>query len=375
MSIKRLGKNRYLVRVVVARIAGRQKFHNKTIHGERSEAEAYEKEIISRRNKGLAVAPSSITLDAHIQRWLTSRRAKGNVRENSLETYQEFLGRYVQPLVGSVRLAQLNPLHIEVIIEELLAKNLSPNTVRNTLTILHACLRQAVRWGLLYANPVDAVELPSTTRPQSRAFDETEARAFLRALIDSPLRALFTFALYTGLRPEEYLGLAWSDLDLDACVVRVRRTLVWRRLSKGWYFGKPKSKKSEREVSFRPALVEILKEHKRYQAEVSMKARRFYRYDLELVFADGLGLPLRRQDISRKYLKPVVAAAEIEGRVTLYCLRHTYATLLLAGNEKPKTVSENMGHSRVAFTLDTYAHVLPTMREDSALLLEKILKS
>ena len=68
-------------------------------------------------------------------------------------------------------------------------------------------------------------------------------------------------------------------------------------------------------------------------------------------------------------------AAQIEGRVTLYCLRHTYATLLLAGNEKPKTVSDNMGHALVAFTLDTYAHVLPSMRDEAALKLEKILKS
>ncbi|MCA1557424.1 MAG: tyrosine-type recombinase/integrase, partial [Acidobacteria bacterium] len=106
-----------------------------------------------------------------------------------------------------------------------------------------------------------------------------------------------------------------------------------------------------------------------------MKVRKHYRYDLDLVFANDLGLPLRRYDVWKNCFKPVVEAAGIEGRATLYTLRHTYATLLLAAHEQPKTVSENMGHANVAFTLDTYAHVLPSQRDHAAVKLEKILKS
>jgi integrase len=47
-------------------------------------------------------------------------------------------------------------------------------------------------------------------------------------------------------------------------------------------------------------------------------------------------------------------------------LRHTDASLLLAVGVNPKGVSERLGHSSVAFTLDTYAHVIPGMQPDAA---------
>jgi integrase len=57
----------------------------------------------------------------------------------------------------------------------------------------------------------------------------------------------------------------------------------------------------------------------------------------------------------------------------LYDLRHTHATLLLLAGENPKVVSERLGHANVAFTLDTYAHVLPSMQEEATAKLEAIL--
>ena len=47
-------------------------------------------------------------------------------------------------------------------------------------------------------------------------------------------------------------------------------------------------------------------------------------------------------------------------------LRHTYATLSLQNGVDPKTVSANLGHFSVAFTLDKYAHVSRTMMQNSA---------
>ena len=52
---------------------------------------------------------------------------------------------------------------------------------------------------------------------------------------------LFALALTTGMRPEEYLGLQWKDVDLKQGIVIVRRALVWRSVGGGWYFGEPKT--------------------------------------------------------------------------------------------------------------------------------------
>jgi len=60
-------------------------------------------------------------------------------------------------------------------------------------------------------------------------------------------------------------------------------------------------------------------------------------------------------------------------RVRLYDLRHTAATLALAAGVSPKVVSEQLGHANAAFTLDTYAHVLPHMQDEAAAKVEAML--
>jgi integrase len=49
--------------------------------------------------------------------------------------------------------------------------------------------------------------------------------------------------------------------------------------------------------------------------------------------------------------------------VRFHELRHTHASLLLQAGEHAKVVSERLGHSSVAFTLDTYGHLMPGMEE------------
>ncbi len=53
-------------------------------------------------------------------------------------------------------------------------------------------------------------------------------------------------------------------------------------------------------------------------------------------------------------------------KVRLHDLRHTHASLLLQAGEHAKVVSERLGHSSVAFTLDTYGHLMPGMEAGAA---------
>ncbi|MFO0806702.1 MAG: tyrosine-type recombinase/integrase [Gemmataceae bacterium] len=73
------------------------------------------------------------------------------------------------------------------------------------------------------------------------------------------------------------------------------------------------------------------------------------------------GRAVTPNEITRQYLRPLLAAAGLPD-MGAYALRHTCATLLLAGGVNPKIVSERLGHSSVTITLDTYSHVLPGMQ-------------
>lgn len=55
----------------------------------------------------------------------------------------------------------------------------------------------------------------------------------------------------------------------------------------------------------------------------------------------------------------------------LHDLRHAFATRLLEASVHPKVVSEALGHSSVAFTMDTYQHLMPTMQEQAVRAIEE----
>jgi len=57
--------------------------------------------------------------------------------------------------------------------------------------------------------------------------------------------------------------------------------------------------------------------------------------------------------------------------LSFHGLRHVHATLLLSAGTNPKVVSERLGHSNIAITMDIYIHVLPGLQEAAALAIDK----
>jgi len=83
------------------------------------------------------------------------------------------------------------------------------------------------------------------------------------------------------------------------------------------------------------------------------------------VFTNGQGGPLDGHNLARRHLPRILEEAGLP-QIRLYDLRHTAATLALSAGVPVKVVSEMLGHSSVALTLDVYSHVLPHMQEDAA---------
>jgi integrase len=92
---------------------------------------------------------------------------------------------------------------------------------------------------------------------------------------------------------------------------------------------------------------------------------------IDLVFKTVSGHPMNA-DCLAKHFRSIIRMAGLP-RIRLYDLRHTAATLALAAGVSPKVVSEQLGHASTAFTLDTYAHVLPHMQDEAAAKVEAML--
>jgi integrase len=165
-------------------------------------------------------------------------------------------------------------------------------------------------------------------------------------------------SLETGMRPEEYLALQWADLDLVKNEVEIFRTLYWPRSGGYQFIDRTKSKNSRRKISVSPELMKQLRDHHAtqliYKAGMSAKGKW---QEHNLMFAGDTGAPFFPHNLGR-YFKRILTNAGLDSSMRLHDLRHSCATLLLTNGVNPKIVSERLGHASVAFTLDTYCHVL-----------------
>lgn len=355
------------------------------------EAKAFLDSKLEEKRSGGVVKPSEATLGAFLGEWLTATAASR--RENTQQVYSDFADRYLKPLLGSRKLADLQPLAIQRAYQDLLNRPLSPRTVRYAHSILHNALDQAVKWRMLSVNPAKGVELPKPKPTRTmRPLDTAEAKRFLdacRARDDEgkPLHRLgvyFELAVDTGMRPSELLALRWRDLDLKARDVKVRHTLVRAKHGGPWLLAEPKTACGKRSIPVMPKTAESLGQWKHRQAEERMKAGDVWRGEHNpahgFVFTTLTGEPLEIRNLSLRDLVNVAKAAGLareippktarrkptyRSLITLYDLRHTCATLMLTAGVNPKVVSERLGHASVVITLNTYSHVLPTMQADA----------
>ena len=184
---------------------------------------------------------------------------------------------------------------------------------------------------------------------------------FLKAALATPHGPALAVAVATGMRPSEYSGLKWPDIDWARQTVHVVRSL--RRLNGKWCFADTKRWRSRRPIKLQSWIVDIL--HALYVARTTAStSNNPFPECIDLIFKTVSGEPMNADRLAKHFR----AILELTGlpRIRLYDLRHTAATLALAAGVSPKVVSEQLGHASTAFTLDTYAHVLPHMQDEAA---------
>jgi integrase len=358
----------------------------------RAGAKAFVQGTLEDLRGGKLVTPSTLSLDAYLDHWLETA-AKPALRPNTFASYRESLALYIRPELGRFQLDKLTPLLLQHHLESLgkrkvrvqrrkkakgkgapsapaPPRTIAPRTIRYAFSVLAAALRQAVRWRILPLNPLEAVTLPRVPRREMRALDTEAARAFLIAAKGSRHEALFKLALATGMRPSEYLGLQWQDVDLKKGAVSVQRALIG---SGGhWQLAETKTPRSRRTIPIPESVAEALRRHKAAQKEERFSRGPAWK-DHGLVFTNEIGGPLARQNVLRRHFRPLLRKAGLPDTYTLYQLRHTAATLLLSAGVHPKVASERLGHASITMTLDTYSHVLPTMQQEASDKVEELL--
>jgi len=123
------------------------------------------------------------------------------------------LHRYVRPVLGERVLAALRPLDLQAMYQHMTERGLSARTIRYAHVLIKCAMQQAVRWRLLLENPADGLKVPQQVRNEMRCLTIEQARALLKAAEGTKYGPVLAVALTTGMRPSEYLGLKWQDID------------------------------------------------------------------------------------------------------------------------------------------------------------------
>jgi integrase len=372
MPIVKRGKDTWLVRIFLGRDEhGKTRFFNETVKGKKKDADELETKKKRELDLGIFIEHSKITVDEYLDKWFEVS-AKPRLKYRTYEDYIEYMKRYVRPSIGKKLLSKIKPLDIQAIYSEMLKNGLSPRTVRYAHAILSSALKQAVKWQILAINPASMTDLPQNHRKEMKALSPKEAQRFLNAARDDKWYAVFSLAITTGMRPEEYLGLQWKDIDFKKATATIQRALVWKRKGGGWSLQEPKTSQSRRTIPLPSSVLRELKIHRKKQLEERISLGQAYQNG-DFVFATEIGTPILTSNITRRHFKPLLKKAKLPENIRLYDLRHTCATLLLSADISPKVVAERLGHSTVVLTLDTYSHVLPSMQKNATDELEQML--
>ena len=236
----------------------------------------------------------------------------------------------------------------------------APRTVVQTYRVLSSALKQAVRWQLIAVNPASAVTPPRVERAALQIPNAEGVLNLLSAATGTWIAVPLLVAVSTGLRRGELLGIRWRDVDLSGGFIRVTGAI--QRQGGALIRVEPKSARGRRTVGLPDITVEALRAHKTEQSVRQTMIGQAWQGG-DLVFDRGDGATIDPDSLTHAFGR---LAKELGVKVRLHDLRHAYATLLLLADVHPKIVSEALGHSSTAFTMDTYSHVVPSMQRRAA---------
>jgi integrase len=293
----------------------------------------------------------------------------GPLAPTTRRRYADAIAR-IGAVIGSVKLADLEPDHVEHLRDNLLAAGLAPQTVADVLRVLSQALRRAVAKGWLDRNPADPdlVNRPAGDPAPFTLITPELAESILRAVRGSdPWDVAANLALGITLRREEVLGLRWLDVDLDARTLAVRSTLTYA--DRELHEGGPKSKAGGRTIELPGFVVEALRRHRAAQGERRLIAGAAWQEE-DFVVDRGDGSPWSPPSFSKGWSR--FAMRHGFGDVTFHGLRHGAATLLLAAGVPDPVAVRIMGHADTRI-LRRYQDVVPALQRDAAERMEALI--
>lgn len=276
------------------------------------------------------------TLADYCGRWLG---LQAHLADSTLAGYRSTFAAMLVPRLGHLPIDQITPSQLGLAFEQHGWK--SAKARNNALTPIRGVFELALRDKAVESNPADLLRAGKVQNPEPDPLTLEEVEAVLGWFAgqrDEQTVNYFEFAIFSGLRTSELIGLEWRDVDLRRRTVRVQRATV---------HGKAKAQTKTAKAR------DVDLTERAHAALLRQKAHSYLAGGV--VFLDPITSRAYNNDKPpRVQWAAALKALGMRYRVA-YQTRHTFATLALMAGANPMWVSRQLGHTTMQMTLSRYS--------------------
>ena len=353
----------------------RKSFYGTGINEANQKADKYLEDL----KLGLQTDKGFITLNALFPKWLFEYK-KNEIKRSTFETYEGLYRNYIEPDILSDRpIKELKSINIQQYYSRLQKtdavqannKKVSIKRIKSIHKLLHLFFVYAEKEGYILRNPCNNVTLPKEEYIPTQIlekkldfdyFTEDEIKLILKEFDGSSYKDIVIFAIATGMRQGEILGLQWDDLDFENRLIHVIHNLSnsadfdeEKNRTYSLQLTTPKSKNSIRTIPMNDTVYNMLINKKRTNT---------------MVFPSKMNTYICNKNLLKVWQRKL-KNANLRYR-TFHDLRHTFATMMLSKGCDLITLKELMGHSSIKIT-EIYLQALPSTKDETIKNMDSIL--
>lgn len=312
---------------------------------------------------------TDMLVDAWFEYWIDLK--KKTVRPNTVRNYSERYERNIKNVIGNKLLTEVKPIHCQKIFSDMVDEGYKTTTIYQTRIALYNMLEFAKENEVIITNPCKKSVKSDIGKPSDKkeALTIDDQRCFLAAAKGQSYEYQYRFALQTGLRTGELVGLKWEDINFERKTLTIERSMEFRYKVGEWRVGLPKSKSGYRTIPLTDEAICILKAQKEKNRKIKVIDKEW----ADTVFLCRKGQPVKNSTYDIALFK-ICDKAGIK-RFSMHVLRHTFATRCIEGGMMPKTLQKILGHSNIGITMNLYVHITEEEKQKEIDLVAEALKA
>jgi len=359
------------------------KTHSINKQGFKSKADAEDaaREIENRRAVTRLDIAENISFAKYFESWINTYKL-GRYSPSTDSKYEVAL-RFIQDYFFDDLLKDITKMEYQGFIDHY-AEDHVKDSVYRINGYIRSCIQEAVEERIIDRNFTRNVVVTSKKkgRPAEVKYLESDIASQLRILAkqDATLSNIsaceILFALGTGCRYAEIVGVTWNNIDFEKHTVNIQKTYDYKKRTG---FLPTKTESSVRQITISDELIRELRLLRMQQREIFFQQG--FKNNKNFVFINKrhtVPSDTSANNVLRKYLKKIYfeknkakgmnykenkKALDEMYLIGFHGLRHTHASYLIAHGLSLEYISQRLGHSNVAITSKVYIHLLNDYRE------------